>query len=320
MECTVLPGTNRRRLCFEGSHFGEWPGTGEPHHIGGDQRYRVGDVLRGSVRRCGFRLMRRRERSVRSRGRSPARRQPLELGNVSAHAKPAIPPKVPVAVEGRQAREFGLEPPASLRRPRHEDVAPGLARNDGAGDASFRIDAEFLVELGPRPARHVLCRAAEQVGEFVRVEEEPARRVHLPDEPQRMAPLFRTRLRLGKVRFELGRFALRRFDLGRFDLSRFDLGRFDLGRFDLARFDLGRFNSGRFDLGRSDLGRFERGGFGRPRFGDRIGEAGEQHGARPAADPLENHRADARSPLRTPGRERCRRERCGVDRAEPRPG
>ena len=102
--------------------------------------------------------------------------------------------------------------------------------------------------------------------------------------------------------------------MSRFDVSRFDVGRFDVGRLDVGRLDVGRFNVGRFNVGG-----FEGGRFGFARFGgDRIGETGEQHGARPPADPLEDHRADVRCSPCAAGRESGRRKHGGVDRAEPR--
>ena len=49
------------------------------------------------------------------RPRSPAHRQPFDMGSVPAHAEPAIPPEGAVAVEGGQARKLGS--PAVRPRP-----------------------------------------------------------------------------------------------------------------------------------------------------------------------------------------------------------
>ena len=50
VEGAVLPGTVRRRLGFEGPQFGKTPGTGESHHVGGDQSHGGGAFLRAGRR------------------------------------------------------------------------------------------------------------------------------------------------------------------------------------------------------------------------------------------------------------------------------
>jgi len=95
-------------------------------------------------------------------------------------------------------------------------------RSDGAGHAIVGVDGEFGVELGPRPARHIRRDAADEIGEFFRIEEEAARGVHLPDEPQGMATSFGTRLRFGRGRLDGRRLGGRWFDGRRFDGCRLD--------------------------------------------------------------------------------------------------
>ena len=112
------------------------------------------------------------------------------MGDIAAHAEPAIAQEIAAAVERRQARQFHLEPfVAAVDRPGNRDVAPGLVRRDGLGDAPGGIEAEFRVDFGPRPPRHDLHPGADDAGEFFRAEGEPAGGVHLPDETQGVTAL-----------------------------------------------------------------------------------------------------------------------------------
>ena len=128
----------------------------------------------------------------------------LERGqalDVAADSKAAITGKLAVAVEHRQPRHFDRQRFVRVvDRPRQHDAAPGAARGERARHGSLRIEFERGGDLGPRAVEHGRGLAAEQLREFILLENEAVGGVDLPDETERKA---------ARVGFRRGRFGAR---------------------------------------------------------------------------------------------------------------
>ena len=129
----------------------------------------------------------------------------VDASDVATDAETPVAAKVPLAIEHRQSRQFDRKPRVAIVNwPGDGDAAPGFARGHGTRHLLVRIELQFRGDLAPQPAERGRGLRPGQFDELVRTNDEAPIGVHLPDEAQRMTPLYnrlRRRRTANRVRF-----------------------------------------------------------------------------------------------------------------------
>src|SRR5258708_29289790 len=104
---------------------------------------------------------------------------------IAEKAKPSVAGKIAGTIVDWKARKFHRQSAAAIDRPAQGDAGPGVAGGDRLEDAAVGIEPERLADLAPRPAEAGGGAAADQAGEFARVEREAPLGIHPPRQAQR---------------------------------------------------------------------------------------------------------------------------------------
>ncbi len=113
------------------------------------------------------------------------RDQPCKAIEVAANTKAAITGKIMGAVEDRQPCQLDRQIVAALDRPIQGDAAPGIVRSEGLEYPAVGIETKAFGNLAPRPAEGGCYMGADQIAEFLAVEQKAAVPDHPPQKAQR---------------------------------------------------------------------------------------------------------------------------------------